>query len=70
MRFKIKLIKLLAAIVVASSLGAIAGCGTTRAYWGVHNEYEMGDPHSKHKKPKKPKKIKKHKEPKHRHYDD
>lgn len=73
MRLKRTLIKLLVAIFTISTCCAISGCGTTRAHWGVENEYVIGDPNyrppkhkvKKPKKPKKHKKSKKHKDCRH-----
>lgn len=65
-------IKLLIAAFVASGCGvSLPSCGSTRAYWGVHNEYELSDGgHNHHRKPPKPKKHKKKKKHKKHHHDD
>lgn len=65
-------------------LPLLTSCGSTRAYWGVEQDYEYCTPayrhsppghHKYHKYHKKPKKYKYHKPPKHHkrykhHHDD
>lgn len=72
MRLRRIVAKALIAALIASGCEALVSCGSTRAYWGVHNEYEFDDGY--HRGHYKPKKHKKHKHKKHHHdhdwYDD
>lgn len=69
---------LLAASALIALLPLLSSCGSTRAYWGVENEYEYNAPgyykappkHTKHHKKPKPPKPPKHKGHKHHHHHD
>lgn len=67
--FKSRISWLLIALAGAVGGSMLSGCGTTRSYWGIENEYEWNDGRydDHHHKPPKHKKHKKHK--KHRHDD-
>lgn len=68
-QFRIRLLKLtIAAIIASLATPVVTSCGSTRAYWGVHNEYELGDNGYHGHKHHKHKKHKKHKH--HHHHDD
>lgn len=68
--YKKYLTGLLIALVTLGISNVLSGCGSTRSYWGVENEYYWGDGGHHHHKPPKPKKYKKHKKHKHhKHHD-
>lgn len=71
MRTRRGLIWILSAVIVLSCCSLLTSCGSTRAYWGVENEYYMGDDYGHHhKKPKHYKKYKKHHKKHHHHHHD
>lgn len=61
----------MAALILVSAMPALCSCGSTRAYWGVENEYVMDhDGHGHYKKPKHKKHKKHHKHHHHHDHDD